>query len=867
LGRSVSSSVAAHRRAQTTARLGVHARCAVKFVALVALFLAAPAMALAQKVAPPSAPVAAAAQNPDKLVVEANELVYDKDHDTVSAVGNVQLYYKHRVLQADKVIYNRTTKRLYAEGHAKLTDERGDITYAQRFDLTDDFGAGFAEGVQMMGTDKTRFTSPRIERSEGAITVFNGGVYTACEPCAAHPERPPLWQVRAARIIENQQSHMVYYEDAWLEIAGVPLAYIPYFSAADPSVTRQTGLLSPSFYQGSYTGFGFGIPYFFNLAPNYDLTLRPIYYSSQGPFGDVEWRQRLDNGQYNIRINGIDQQDPGLFPPAPYGAGNRTWRGGVETAGEFFINDKWKYGWDVTAVSDPFYINDYHIKDISPSEYYFQDIVSSVYLRGQSDRGFFDLSGYHFESSTAATDQRTEPPAVPILDYNKTFALSPEASYGLGGEIKFDFNATDISRTEALFQSTGVQTLDNAYDLYNVCGLPGTGTVTGGIRTGATTAPSAYTPGNCILQGIAGNYARASEQVSWQKKYVDPIGEEWTPFVFARLDGESTDLDTSSQFSYGSSTVYNSGQTNFFNGASSGSAARAMPGVGLEYRYPFVSTSFLGTQTIEPIAQLIVRPNEVVPKLQPNEDAQSLVFDETNLFAWDKYSGYDRIEGGTRLNYGMQYTANFANGGHANIVGGESIQLAGQNSYTIPSPDNIGLESGLDKTFSNYVAGETIAPFSSNFSLTSKQQFDSTTFGLTRLDVIGNASFGGFTTSLDYGRYNAQPLLGWIYNREGLQTSASYKFARVWSINGSILFDMSRHYFDVPGQQTPVFYPTNYSFGLTYQDTCTTVKAIYQSELSDPIASTPAIRDTTFLLQITLRTLGDVQASVGLQQQ
>ena len=74
---------------------------------------------------------------------------------------------------------------------------------------------------------------------------------------------------------------------------------------------------------------------------------------------------------------------------------------------------------------------------------------------------------------------------------------------------------------------------------------------------------------------------------------------------------------------------------------------------------------------------------------------------------------------------------------------------------------NTGLESGLDKKYSNFVAGETIAPFTSTFSLTSKQQFDSSTFALTRLDVIANANFGGFTTSLDYGRYAAQPELGW----------------------------------------------------------------------------------------------------------
>ena len=117
MGRSVSSPDAGGRRCG-----GALARLALGF----ALFLVA-GSALAQS----AATQGAAARNPDKLVVEANELVYDKDHNTVSAVGGVELYYKHRVLQADRVIYNRTTKRLYAEGRAKLTDEKGNVTYAE----------------------------------------------------------------------------------------------------------------------------------------------------------------------------------------------------------------------------------------------------------------------------------------------------------------------------------------------------------------------------------------------------------------------------------------------------------------------------------------------------------------------------------------------------------------------------------------------------------------------------------------------------------------------------------------------------------------------------------------------------------------
>ena len=800
-------------------------------------------------------------------MIDADELVYDRDKNTVSAVGSVQLFYQGRVLQADRVVYNRTTKRVYAEGHAKMIDEHGDVVYGSRFELSDSFREGFIDSVQILTADKTRFTSPRVERSNGDVTVLEKGAYTACEPCKDHPERPPFWQVRAARIIENQETHTVYFEDAQMLVWGVPVFYMPYFSSPDSTVNKQTGILAPTFVSGANLGYGLSVPYFINLAPSYDLTLIPTYLSKQGLFGEAIWRQRLANGIYSIQASGIDEQEPNLFSPYPYGAGDQRLRGSVETKGNFFLNPYWQFGWNATWLSDKFYANDYKLQGIDFSNYYFQDVVSSVYLRGQADRSYFDLSAYHFEGTTANDDNRTLPVAAPVLDYNRVFNVPEDRTYGLGGEATVDFNLTNIDRNNAAFQSTGLQTFDNAYHLYNVCE-----TVVGGKYV------PTYYPGPCMLRGIAGDYARASGQASWQRSYIDPIGEVWKPFAFARLDGEATALDENGSITYasslGSSTVANSSQAAFFSGHDQGAFARAMAGVGLEYRYPFVLTSPWGTQTITPIGQLIVRPSEVIPAIQPNEDSQSLVFDETNLFAWNKFSGYDRVEGGTQFNYGLQYTANLLSGGHANFVAGQSIQVAGQNSYLLYDVANVGQDSGLDRTFSNYVAGETLQPTSAPLWLISKQQFDSTTFQLDRFDAIAKATVAGLTGSVDYALYAAQPALGWEYPREGLTGNASYKFLDRWSVDGSLVLDMSRHYYDTVGQTTPIFYPVGYSLGVGYKDDCTTLTVRYSSSLSAPAAYpayaggpviyNPAVRNQTLMFQLVLRTLGDVKANVGL---
>lgn len=830
----------------------VRACLASLFVGAMVAVGAAQAATFSETPAPPSR--SRTGKPAARMLVNADELVFDRTKNTVTANGNVQIYYQGRVLEADHVVYDRNTDRVSAEGHVKLTDIDGSVTYADRLELSDDFKNGFIESLRVDTVDKTHFTAARAERSGGETTVFERGTYTACQPCKEHPEKPPLWQIRAMRIIHKNAEHTVYFEDADFEFLGVPIAYLPYFSAPDPSIKHKSGVLAPHYYAKTRLGVGLGVPVYWALAPSYDLTVTPAYLSRQGLLASAEWRQKFINGSYTILATGIFERDPAAFLPPPYGSANEKDRGSIQSTGKFLINDKWKFGWDVTFLSDKWFLNDYSVQHNSLLSNFFKESASTVYLTGQAGRGYFDLRGYYFQGLAQKDLQSQQPIAAPVLDYHRTFDVKPEQSYGIGGQIEIDANLTHLEQDLASFQSTHVVELDKAYNLYDVCTPHG--------------PKGLYLPNDCVLHGIGGNYTRATVTASWQRKYVDPIGEVWNPFVFAHLSGAKLDLDTTASQTFtstsGTSTIANASQVNFIP-QGSGATGEAIPGTGVEYRYPFVAKMGGLAQVFEPIAQVIARPDEPVSSATVNEDAQSLVFDDTSLFEWSKFSGYDRFEGGTRANYGAQYTLTFDNGGYIDVMAGQSYQLAGRNSYAMADAAAVGLESGLDTRLSDTVARLAVSP-SPMFSFIAKGRFDSHDFNMRRLDLMANIDWGPLETGLQFARYEAQPLIGYDVTREGLSVTSKYTINKNYFLTGNVIFDMSRHLYNTElNGNAPLFFIAGLGIGAGYTDDCTTLAVSYTSAYEankDGIG--PPVRNQTIALQLQLRTLGDTKASASL---
>ncbi len=569
-----------------------------------------------------------------QLFLEADTVTYDSDKQVVRAAGGVQIDYGPYKLVAQDIVYDQASRRLVASGDVELIEPTGNRIYADSIDVTDDFANGFVQALRIETPDNTRFAAGQAVRQDGSVTTFERGIYTACEACEKNPDRPPLWQVKARRIVWDQNAKVIRYYGARFELFGKPLAYLPYFASPDPTVKRQSGLLAPSFKSSDKTGFGIRVPYYFAIDESSDATVAGTYFAKQGFLAEAEYRKAFENGYITLQTAGISQANPERF--GDFRSDNVTSfsdpvddaRGMVGTTGRFALNDRWTFGWDVLAQSDPNFSNVYEIENFSQIYR-----TSEVYLTGLGDQSFFDLRGQKFDVQTENTlTERVQPYVWPTLDYQRI-----EEEPVLGGQLTYNVNVTNLSRNAT---SPGYLLIcQSEFTISGVCeqggGFP--------FRTD-------YFRRNAL----EGDYSRATFDARWRQTYTTDAGLQITPSLSGRGDLYRADMSAQG---YANGTALGLGGVEVDE-----AGGRAMATAGLEARYPYLIETANTQHVITPIAQLLVRPDEMEAGRLPNEDAQSLVFNAANLFQEDKFSGYDRIEGGTRANVGIQYSGVFGAG-------------------------------------------------------------------------------------------------------------------------------------------------------------------------------------------------------------
>ena len=127
-----------------------------------------------------------------------------------------------------------------------------------------------------------------------------------------------------------------YYENALFEFYGIPVAWVPYFYTPDNTVQQRSGFLQPQYaMHSSTTGYSLTIPYYYAASPNYDITLSPTVTTQAGYLMETDWRQKLWNGAYEVKLYGSYDRTANDF------WGDRNWRGSAETKGNFGLAKGW----------------------------------------------------------------------------------------------------------------------------------------------------------------------------------------------------------------------------------------------------------------------------------------------------------------------------------------------------------------------------------------------------------------------------------------------------------------------------------------------------------------------------------------------
>jgi len=250
--------------------------------------LAAPATAPGTCIVPPaplnaSPPARQNRQNDDKVLISADsaEVI---GTDTTIFRGNVRIEHHGRTVLADEARYHRPTARLQLSGNVRLESEGGNLFMSDRADIDTDLQTGSLQvGDFYFSANQSRGSARQILFNEDKSVTLKSVKFTTC------PVDNESWSLFFRQLTLDRESDNGIGRHAVLRVGGVPVFYTPYLRFPLGN-RRQSGFLVPTFGESDATGTTLAVPYYLNLAPNYDATITARTMSSRGWQAESEFR-------------------------------------------------------------------------------------------------------------------------------------------------------------------------------------------------------------------------------------------------------------------------------------------------------------------------------------------------------------------------------------------------------------------------------------------------------------------------------------------------------------------------------------------------------------------------------------------------
>ncbi len=355
-------------------------------------------------------PLSVQAQSYATLI--ADDIAFDPVSQKLEATGGVEILHGDARLKAQGITYDRSNDSLQIDGPLYLVEASGTVIRAEFAELSGDLREGVISGARLVYDQQLQLAAVEIRRTGGRFTQFYKTVASSCQIC--DPDSTPLWEIRARRIVHDAKERQLYFDNASLRVAGIPVFYTPYLRLPDPSVERSTGFLVPELKSNGDVGFGLRVPYFITLGDHADLTLTPWITSQGSNTLETRYRRKFTFG--DIEVNGAITED---------NLTNDRLRGYVFADGRFDLPLGFSGRFDIEAVSDPGYLLLYGYSDKDRL-----DSALSIDRIARDEAFTSDL--IHIRSLRDDEDNRTLPTVIGELNYEKRF--TPR---GLGGIATF----------------------------------------------------------------------------------------------------------------------------------------------------------------------------------------------------------------------------------------------------------------------------------------------------------------------------------------------------------------------------------------------------------------------------------------------
>lgn len=366
-------------------------------------------------------------------VLVADELRYDSELGIVTASGHVEIAQGDRVLLADTVSYDEKSGAVTASGNVTLMEPSGDVAFADFVALSGGLESGTIENIRILLKDRSRFAAHRAVRTGGTHTVLSHVVYSPCELCAEDPMRAPLWQIKAVRVVHDQERHDIIYTDAVLEVFGVPIAYSPYLSHPDPTVKRRTGFLTPGYGSSDELGSYVEAPYYIVLGPHRDFTFTPKITTREDAVFFGEYRERIGAGGFDVdgSITRVDRRDDDGIKIR----GKET-RGHIRANGLFPMDDTWRWGFAAYRATDDTYLTRYGIDEVDT-------LTSRLFAEAFGGSDYAVANAYFFQGLNEDDDTGDTPFVLPLVDYKHVGRQGDDGDY-----TTIDLNGMVLTRTD-----------------------------------------------------------------------------------------------------------------------------------------------------------------------------------------------------------------------------------------------------------------------------------------------------------------------------------------------------------------------------------------------------------------------------------